>query len=61
MIFNLAYWIRHNEANGLHYHDGRTWTFNSVEAFTKLFPFWSRGSETNREVKHSFRCCNQEG
>lgn len=43
MIYNLAYWIRHNEANGLHYHDGRTWTFNSVEAFTKLFPFWSRG------------------
>lgn len=43
MIWNLAYWIQHNEANGLHFHDGRTWTFNSVEAFTKIFPFWSRG------------------
>lgn len=43
MIWNLSYWIEHNEANGMHYHDGRTWTFNSVEAFTKVFPFWSKG------------------
>lgn len=43
MIWNLSYWIEHNEANGMHFHDGRTWTFNSVEAFTKIFPFWSRG------------------
>ena len=27
----------------MHYHDGRTWTFNSVDAFTKIFPFWSKG------------------
>ena len=43
MIWNLSYWIQHNEANGMHYHDGRTWTFNSVDAFTKIFPFWSKG------------------
>jgi hypothetical protein len=41
MIFNLSYWIRKNEANGKHYHDGRFWTYNSIDAFTKLFPFWS--------------------
>ena len=43
MIWNFQYWIQHNEANGMHYHDGRTWTYNTVEAFTKIFPFWSRG------------------
>ena len=43
MIWNLSYWIQHNEANGMHFHDGRTWTFNSVDAFTKIFPFWSKG------------------
>lgn len=42
MIWNLSYWIQHNEANGVHFHDGRTWTFNSVDAFTKIFPFWTR-------------------
>lgn len=43
MIWNLSYWIEHNRANGMHFHDGRTWTYNTVDAFTKLFPFWSRG------------------
>lgn len=43
MIYNLAFWIRKNEANGRHFHDGRFWTYNSAEAFTKLFPFWTSG------------------
>ena len=43
MIWNLQYWIEHNRANGMHLHDGRYWTWNSVEAFTEIFPFWSRG------------------
>ena len=43
MIWNFAYWIEHNEANNMHFHDGRTWTYNSVEAFSKIFPFWSKG------------------
>lgn len=43
MIANLAFWIKKNEANGKHFHDGRFWTYNSAEAFTKLFPFWSSG------------------
>ena len=42
MIANLMYWIRKNEANGKHYHDGRYWTYNSIEAFVSLFPFWSK-------------------
>lgn len=41
MIYNLSFWIRKNEANGKHFHDGRFWTYNSIEAFTKLFPFWT--------------------
>ena len=40
-IHNLYWWIRKNEANGRHYHDGRNWTYNSAEAFADLFPFWS--------------------
>lgn len=43
MIWNFQYWIEHNEHNGMHFHDGRFWTYNSVEAFTKTFPFWSKG------------------
>lgn len=46
MINNLYYWIKHNEANNKHFYDGNYWTYNSIEAFTKLFPYW-----TNRQVE----------
>lgn len=39
ILSNIVYWIRHNEANGLHFHDGRYWTFNTVKAFNELFPY----------------------
>ena len=41
LIHALYWWIRKNAANGRHYYEGRTWTYNSWAAFAKLFPFWS--------------------
>ena len=38
----MAFWVAKNQANGKHFHDGRTWTYNTLEALAKLFPFWSR-------------------
>ena len=43
MIYNLSYWIRKNQANKKHFYEGRYWTYNTAEAFAKLFPFWSAG------------------
>ena len=43
MIWNFTHWIEHNAANGMHFHDGRYWTYNTVDALTKIFPFWSKG------------------
>jgi len=41
-IHNLYWWIVKNEANGRHHYDGRTWTYNSMKAFSDLFPFWTK-------------------
>ena len=42
IIFNnLGFWIEHNRANGTNYHDGRYWTYNSIRAFSELFPYLS--------------------
>jgi hypothetical protein len=38
---NLEFWTRHNQANHTNFHKGRYWTYNSREAYTKLFPYWS--------------------
>lgn len=42
MIKNFQFWIMKNKANNVHSHDGRYWTYNSISAFEKQFPFWSR-------------------
>jgi hypothetical protein len=39
---NLAFWIAKNKSNNKHFYEGRYWTYNSQDALTKLFTYWSR-------------------
>ena len=39
---NIVWWCATNEANEKNYHDGRYWTYNSIKAFEKLFPYLTR-------------------
>lgn len=43
---NLKFWINHNKANGKNQREGRTWTYNTLEAFQEIFPFW-----TERQIR----------
>ncbi len=46
----IAYWLKKNAANkqSHNFHEGRYWTYNSLDAYTKLFPGWSK--DTIRRV-----------
>lgn len=39
---NIAHWVRENQANNKNNHNNRTWTYNTEDAFTKIFPYWTR-------------------
>lgn len=41
MFSNIARWVKINEANERNFHDWKYWTYNSMEAFAKIFPFWT--------------------
>ena len=41
MLKNIIFWITKNKANNKHQYDNKTWTYNSIKAFSELFPFWS--------------------
>lgn len=41
ILNNVRHWIAYNKANGINIIDGRVWTFNSVRAYSELFPYWS--------------------
>ena len=38
----VAYWVRNNRDNGKNFYDGKYWTYNSAEALTNQFPYWTR-------------------
>lgn len=52
----MAFWVAKNQANGRHFHEGRTWTYNTLDALTRLFPFWSR-----RQVERITAKLREEG
>lgn len=41
ILNHLHYWIKKNADNEMNYHDGYFWTYNSIAAYRKQFPFWS--------------------
>jgi DNA-binding PadR family transcriptional regulator len=41
---NISFWIEKNKANGVHFHDGYYWTYNSIKAFNELFPYMSEST-----------------
>lgn len=42
VLENIIYWIEKNAANDKHFYDGHYWTYNSVKAFEKMFPYLSK-------------------
>ena len=38
---NIHFWCEKNRANGMNFHDGMYWTYNSRKAFRELFPYMS--------------------
>ncbi len=41
-IHNLYFWIDKNQCNGRHFYEGRSWTYNSLSALERLFPYFTR-------------------
>ena len=51
IVHNFYFWLRKNIANEKHLHNGRYWTYNSNNAFTKLFPYINK-TKIFRVLKH---------
>lgn len=39
--YNISHWVSKNQANNKHFYDDAYWSYNSVNAFLKLFPYLS--------------------
>lgn len=41
LLQNIQFWCAKNRANGVNFHDGLYWTYNSRKALAELFPYMS--------------------
>lgn len=41
LLQNIYFWVRKNKANDINFRDGKYWTYNSLNAFVELYPFFS--------------------
>jgi hypothetical protein len=39
ILSNIEYWVQINESNKRNFKDGKYWTYNSIDAFNKLFDY----------------------
>jgi len=56
LLSHIIYWIGRNKSNGKNLHDGRTWTYQSLKAFTDMFSFWSK-----RQIERMLEKLKNEG
>ncbi len=56
MYSNIEFWVLKNEANKKHFHDNYYWTYNSYDAFEKLFWFW-----TPKQIRRIIRNLEENG
>ena len=51
LLFHFMHWINFNRKKKQHFHDGKYWTYSSINTLQKAyFPFWSE-SQINRGIK----------
>lgn len=50
ILQQVHYWMEINKKNKRNYHEGRQWTYNTIDEWTEEFPFWSK-----QTVKRTFK------
>jgi hypothetical protein len=56
MYSNIEFWCDKNEANDKHFFDGYYWSYNSIKAFSRIFPFW-----TGAKIKRILNKLKEQG
>lgn len=56
ILDGLVGWVNHNAANGANVHDGYVWTYNSIKAWSELYPELSR-----KQVENALRKLEDNG
>lgn len=51
LLWSFKFWLTKNKANGHNFHEGLYWTYNSIEAYTEMFPYLT-ASKIRKALAH---------
>lgn len=55
-VHRLQHWVRENALNDRNYRDGHYWTYDTMNALMKIFPWWTR-----RQLQGIIARCKEKG
>ncbi len=53
---DIAYWCDYNKSSGSNYHEGRYWTYSTMDAISERHPYW-----TKKQVRRIIERCKEIG
>jgi len=56
LLHNMCFWQKKNIANKNNYHDGKYWVYNSIQAYSELFPYY-----TDRQIRNILKKLEDKG
>ena len=56
LLHNMCFWQKKNIANKNNYHDGKYWVYNSIQAYSELFPYY-----TDRQIRSILKKLEDKG
>ena len=56
ILHNILFWVKRNKANRKNFHEGKTWTYNTIKAFSEIFDWL-----TERQIRTCLEKLEKEG
>lgn len=56
ILQHIYFWYQKNKANKKHFYDGAYWSYNTAEAFSEIFPYF-----TQRQIQYAINKLREEG
>lgn len=56
LVQQIHYWLEKNKEAGRNFHQGKYWTYNTIDQWQEEFPFWSRST-----IKRSLKGLRERG
>lgn len=56
ILHEIAYYVDYNRRNGVNFHEGRWWMFNTLKSFCESHTYW-----TKNQVEYLLRKCKEKG